>query len=168
MLDKILRRLGYQKIAKRSMTGFAAARTDRLVSSWNPANLSMDAVLRTQLPRIRARSRDLSINNPYIKKFIGMVAVNVLGPGGISFQSKLKFKNGSLDERSNIAIETAWKEWGRRRHSPDVNRETLLGPPSGPLPADGGAGRRNLHPPGAKLRKRAQVFPPAHRGRQRR
>lgn len=120
MLEKILRRLGYQRIAKRSMTGFAAARTDRLVSSWNPANLSMDAVLRTQLPRIRARSRDLSINNPYVKKFIGMVAVNVLGPGGISFQSKLKFKNGSLDERSNIAIETAWKEWGRRRHSPDV------------------------------------------------
>ena len=166
MLDKILRRLGYQKIAKRSMTGFAAARTDRLVSSWNPANLSMDAVLRTQLPRIRARSRDLSINNPYIKKFIGMVAVNVLGPGGISFQSKLKFKNGSLDERSNIAIETAWKEWGRRRHSPDVTGKPP-GPPSGPLPADGGATAKSSSARCETSKTRTGI-PPAHRGRQRR
>lgn len=120
MLDRIMKRLGYRKIAKRSTTGFAAARTDRLVASWNPANLTMDAVLRAQLPKIRARSRDLSINNPYLKKFIGMVSVNVLGPSGISFQSKIKLEDNSLDEKANSSIESAWKEWGRRRSSPDV------------------------------------------------
>jgi lambda family phage portal protein len=120
MLERILQKFGYRKVGKRSATGFAAARTDRLVSSWNPANLTMDAVLRAQLPRIRARSRDLSINNPYMKKFIGMVSVNVLGHGGISFQSKIKRPDGSLDEKLNRAIEAAWQQWGRRRHSPDV------------------------------------------------
>jgi len=120
MIERIMKKFGYRRVGKRSTTGFAAARTDRIVSSWNPANLTMDAVLRAQLPRIRARSRDLSINNPYMKKFIGMVSVNVLGPGGISFQSKLKLKDGNLDEKANRAVETAWKEWGRRRNSPDV------------------------------------------------
>ncbi|HQG29093.1 MAG TPA: phage portal protein, partial [Candidatus Ozemobacteraceae bacterium] len=120
MLERIMRKLGYQRIGKRSVSGFSAARADRLVASWSPANLTIDEMLRAQLPRIRARSRDLSINNPYVKKFIGMVCINVLGPNGISYQSKVRKADWSMDEKLNIAVEAAWKEWGFRRNSPDV------------------------------------------------
>lgn len=125
MIEKLLHKVGLQRIKPKSgkrenVSGFAAASQGRLVASWNPVNMSMDAMMRYQLRLIRARSRDLSVNNPYIKKFVGMVITNVLGPTGINFQSQIKLKNGKFDTTKNDLIEAAWKKWGEKKNSPDV------------------------------------------------
>ncbi len=118
MFGRIMSKLGYVK--KAAARNFKAADTGRLVASWNPTNISSDGILRYQLSKLRARSRDLSINNPYMKKFVDMVLINVLGATGINFQSKIKLADGSFDELKNREIEARWAFWGKRRNMPDV------------------------------------------------
>lgn len=118
MFNKILKRFGYAKLKKRSYSG---AGTGRLYASWSPSNYSSDAILRTTLKTLRARSRELERNNDYAKKFIRMVKTNVVGKSGIMLQCDIKKpieNNNARDPEPDVAtneeIETSFKEWSKR------------------------------------------------------
>jgi lambda family phage portal protein len=113
-LDKIARRLGYVPRAKRTATGFAAADVSRLTASLAGETEQINNVLRYQLRRLRARSRQLAQNNPYGKRFAAMVVDNVCGPTPFRLQAKVKFKSGKLDTTSNARIESCFKSWSRK------------------------------------------------------
>lgn len=98
----------------RGSRSFSAARIDRLTEGWTSQSLTTDADLRLQLPILRARSRDLWMNNDYAKKFFRLVRVNVVGHTGIRMQNKAKDPNGNLDSRANDMIEAAWRHWGKK------------------------------------------------------
>lgn len=112
LMDRLMARLGYAKPARRS-TGFAAAEISRLTASLAGETEMINNTLRYQLRVLRARSRQLSQNNPYGRRFAQMVVDNVCGPTPFRLQGKVKFKNGRLDSVLNAKIEHAWRDWGR-------------------------------------------------------
>ena len=69
---------------------YAGAETSRLLSDWVTQSASANSDIRQGLTNLRARSRDLAINNDYGSKF---------------------FK---FDKFANDTLEAAWKDWGRR------------------------------------------------------
>ena len=95
---------------------FSAAQIGRLLGDFTTQNYSIDSDLRRALKILKARSRDLSLNNPYAKKFDGTLRQNIVGPNGINLQVLSKSRTGKLDKLANKKVEKAWKRAGKRGH----------------------------------------------------
>ncbi|HSW65199.1 MAG TPA: phage portal protein [Dissulfurispiraceae bacterium] len=93
---------------------YAAAKVDNLTADWLTSGQTSDEILRWSLSRMRERSRELSQNNDYMKNFLRKLRINVVGPNGISMQSKARKMNGVLDKTKNDLIEAAWREFNKR------------------------------------------------------
>jgi lambda family phage portal protein len=100
-----------QKTAALKRT-YQGAVSNRLTGDWTIFSSSTRSELRSQLRNLRARSRDLARNDPYMKKFLSMVRSNVIGPHGIKLQAKLSDADGALDSETTRHVEQKWKEWG--------------------------------------------------------
>jgi lambda family phage portal protein len=116
LIDRVLRKFGYQKSKPLTRRTFEAAAVNRLTMDWGTTPFSADWDIRYTLRQLRARSRDLSNNNEYARKFIKMCVSNVVGPDGIMFRSTMKDKNGRPDKGNNQAVMDAWAEWGKREN----------------------------------------------------
>jgi capsid protein len=108
-LDRF-RRKQEAKIAKRN---YAGVNTGRLFADFVSSERSADSELRPALRMLRNRSRDLSINNEYIRRYFELLKVNVIGEKGAFFQSKATDSIGNLDQTGNQAVENAFKMWGK-------------------------------------------------------
>jgi lambda family phage portal protein len=95
---------------------FAAANQDRLTASFTGSALSPDEAIRRDLRKLRARSRQLCMDNDYAKKFLHMLQANVVGVNGIRLQARTTWPDGMADEEDNQVIEKAWAEWCRPRY----------------------------------------------------
>jgi lambda family phage portal protein len=95
-------------------SAYKAAVLHRLTNTWTRSNLSADAAVYKDLSILRARSRDLAINNDYGRRFLNLVKQNVVGPDGIMLQVRSRFASGKLDKTGNDIIEAAWREWGKK------------------------------------------------------
>jgi len=96
---------------------YSGAKNSNSTADWLTTGLVADELLRWQLPKLRERSRDLQMNNDYMKNFLRKLKVNVIGANGIQMQSKARLKNGTIDKRSNELVEQAWKRWTKRRNA---------------------------------------------------
>lgn len=92
---------------------YAGSLQDRLTQSFTGEYASANEVVRQSLCRLRARSRELVMDNDYAKNYIRILQRNVIGPKGIRLQAKARRPDGTLDASDNAAIESAWQEWGR-------------------------------------------------------
>lgn len=101
------------KRAKPARRGFDAANTGRLFSDWLTLPKSADSDLRYTLKAIRARSRDLCQNNDYARRYLDLVATNIVGAKGITLQVRAREPDGRLDQIANQTLETAFYAWGR-------------------------------------------------------
>lgn len=90
---------------------FEAAQQSRLAFGWNSTASRMDAEIRMDLQALRNRSRDLSINNPYARKFLQMCATNVVGSQGFTFQSTITDNSGQPDTMARDAVEAMFAQW---------------------------------------------------------
>ncbi len=90
---------------------FTAAIHSRLTSGWFSTTDNINQELRTDLDKLRARSRDLSKNNDYAKKFINMVVANVVGTNGFNLQSRVMSNETTEDKPATNAIELAWHDF---------------------------------------------------------
>lgn len=94
---------------------FEAAEYTRLTEGWRGTHGSIDQDIYTKLAPLRARSRWLSYNNDYARKFLSMVQTNVVGPQGVKLQAMPMLPDGvTVDERDSKAIEKAWARWCER------------------------------------------------------
>ena len=93
---------------------FQAARVDRLTASWEASVNSINQELRSDLDRLRARSRDLVKNNDHARKFQKLVISNVVGPSGFLLQSRVHDAPNKPDQFASAAIESAFYDWCRR------------------------------------------------------
>lgn len=109
--DRLLGRSATPKTAARA---FNAARVDRLTASWIASTNSINQELRNDLDRLRARSRDLSKNNDYARKFKKMCVTNIVGPSGFKLQARVMNLPNQPDGLANDAIEAGFAEWSRR------------------------------------------------------
>jgi lambda family phage portal protein len=92
---------------------YAAANQGRLFEDFKASNRSADTELRPALTVLRNRARDLARNDPYAKRFLNLMRVNVVGEGGLNMQVKARNADGSLDVIGNDQIEIAWVDWCR-------------------------------------------------------
>lgn len=92
-----------------------AAMTGHDTASWQADGLHINASTEYGLSVARARSRDAAMNNPWGRRFVGMVRRNILGPRGVRYQARVRFgSSGLLRTATNDALESAWDAWGRR------------------------------------------------------
>ncbi len=89
---------------------FDAAKQTRLVASWASIVRSINTDLREGIDPVRARARDLAQNEPMVKKYLSLVAANVVGSIGLTLQAKV-MEGEIADKQANTAIESAWWKW---------------------------------------------------------
>lgn len=90
---------------------FEGAKSSRLTSGWQTVSTKIDGEIKLDLVALRARARDLSINDSYARKFIHMAAANVVGSNGFILQSQVNDPNGQSDSMARKAIENAYVQW---------------------------------------------------------
>jgi len=90
---------------------FKGAEGGRLLGDWRVSMADIDKEIRSSIHRLRARTRDLERNNPYVGQMLNLYAVNVIGATGPALQQQVRFKNGKLDDKTNDAIEDAFRRW---------------------------------------------------------
>jgi len=105
---------GVRSKGKRRVKTFSAADFNRLTSSWNRMNTSIDRDLQLQLPYLRARSRDLCANNEYARRFMHQCRTNIVGATGVTLQNRAMDANNTLDTIANAAIESHFKKWSMK------------------------------------------------------
>lgn len=84
-------------IAARS---YSAAAINRLTADFTTTNVSPDTDLILGLRIMRARSRQLAKNDPYMRRFLRLVDKNVVGPNGIG-----------LNTPDAPEVESSWYGW---------------------------------------------------------
>lgn len=99
-------------------SGFAAGAVGRLTASLASYSNSINADLDTSLPIIRARARHLAANNEYGRRFLSLVASNVVGRNNPQLQVRATFaaqkgQPPTLDKAANDAIEIHYARWGK-------------------------------------------------------
>lgn len=103
----------------RPRAGFDAGGISRINAQWGISAGNANRELRFGLANMRARSRDMERNDPYAKKFLELVEINLVGPNGISMQSRagdtgpapdFKFVQ---DKAANSIIEREWAAFSR-------------------------------------------------------
>jgi len=83
----------------------------RLLADWVLGGGDINDEIRGDMRRVRARARDLAKSNAYIKQFLNMVSVNVIGPNGFALNAMIENGRGKLLTSVNDKIEAAWDEW---------------------------------------------------------
>ena len=86
---------------------FDAAKINRLLNDWVTSSNSMDADIKSGLSVLRARSRDLCQNNDYGRRFLWLLASNVVGSAGIRMQAK------TGDKAVDDELERGWQNWSK-------------------------------------------------------
>lgn len=116
MIDSLFRRFGYVKRQppRTFMRSYTGAAYNRLTQSWRYPVSSADTEIKAALRMLRARSRELTRNNDYARKFVKMCVSNVVGPKGIQLQNRAKNPDGRPDRMANAMIEAAWDDFCRK------------------------------------------------------
>lgn len=93
--------------------GFKGADFSRLTMDWAPTLVPANEEIRDALPRLRARARELKRNNPYVRQYLNLLRVNVVGPEGFRLQAQVRNNDGRLAKLLNDRIEAAWADFSR-------------------------------------------------------
>ena len=123
--DWIAKRAGYVKPAEptRKKRSFNAAQVGRLTEGWGTTPTPIDFEIKSALKVLRARAREQSQNNDYIRRFMGLIRSNVVGPKGAILRPRIVDVQGASigrpDRLANDAISKGWADWGKYG-SPEV------------------------------------------------
>lgn len=98
--------------------GFAGAAVGRLTASLSSWSGSVNADLDASLVVMRARARALAANNEHGRRFLSLVAANVVGRANPKLQVRVmrpaqRGKPQELAKSTNDAVEIHWERWGR-------------------------------------------------------
>ena len=108
VFDRIAEKFGYSKQKPVKRRSYAGAKIDRLSFNWAHSILSADQDIFRSLQVLRARSRELANNNGYVKKYLNLLKINVVGPTGMTLQVAAKDDNDRMDSGANlIAIDNS-------------------------------------------------------------
>ncbi|PCJ55315.1 MAG: phage portal protein [Planctomycetota bacterium] len=91
---------------------FASAKTGRLIDDWKAGTESINSDIKNSITKVRQRSKDLSLNNDYIKKYLKLFRKNVVGDQGFRLKSLARdLKSKKIDENAVDVIEETWKDF---------------------------------------------------------
>lgn len=106
-----MKREWWSGLAGVTSAGFAGAGVNRLTQSLAQWSGSINADLDGNLSILRARARQLCANNEHGRRFLSLVANNVIGHAGPVLQVRAYMMSGGLDKTANDAVEMAWAQW---------------------------------------------------------
>ena len=86
---------------------YSGANTGRLFADFASQTRSSDQELKRSLRILRNRCRELARNDEYVRRYLGLLKTNVVGPTGVNLQAKARNSDGSLDRPGNKIIENA-------------------------------------------------------------
>ena len=127
-LDPIARALGYAPTKRAGanprtaqIRSYAAAAVNRLTADFTIQNVSPDTDLFRDMRIMRARSRQLSKNDPYFVQFRSLIRKNLVGAEGLrlNVRSVSNYKqDGTIvyDVMANRMIEQAFTEFSRKQN----------------------------------------------------
>lgn len=104
------------RIRPRRQRVFAGARVDRLTEDFFSGTTSGSGEMRTDLRRLRNRSRTLYRDTAEAKRFCSLFPENVIGESGILLKPAALLRDGNRDARVNDAVLEAWERWGEPEH----------------------------------------------------
>ncbi len=93
--------------------GFAAAKYNRLTADMFRGSRSADQDLFQDNRALRGIARGLALNNFAARKYLQMVAQNVVGPNGILMQAKVTGVNGKETAQTRVINRRLEEEWNR-------------------------------------------------------
>jgi len=97
---------------------FNSGESNRLTGDWPTMPVPIDWIIHRYQRTLVARSREQSMNNDYVKAYFRLQRQNIVGPAGIMFQSKAQ------DDQARIAIENAFRDWGKRENCDVTGRRS--------------------------------------------
>lgn len=95
---------------------------DQISAHFQGTFVSMDEDLSRTWKRLVARSRELALNNPYMKRFLQLSSTAVVGQPGIRMQSRAEDASGNPDEALQKQIEDRFRDFERRENC-DLRRK---------------------------------------------
>ena len=101
---RVLNRLAHLG-GKRSV--FKGAEISRLWLDWVASPISADQEIFNDFLRLRARAREMRRNHPLIRKYLKLLANNVVGPNGFKLRARVRNNDGKLATPINKKIEAA-------------------------------------------------------------
>lgn len=104
--------LGSKMAPTRGRAFHAAAASNRLTADFLTGGSSGTQEARADLATLRRRARQLSRDNPYARRYLALLADNVVGPDGLTLQSRTVNASGQPNQALNRQIETAFRAWG--------------------------------------------------------
>jgi len=109
-----------KKVVRQLVTGkrrsYKAAQESDALYGWTSSPVSINSVLRTNLTKLRARSREQCKANDYAKRYLGLLKSNVIGSLGIVTSAKSKGVDGKPDILANQTINRHFKRWAKKRN----------------------------------------------------
>lgn len=103
-----------RKLFSRMMAGMFKSSFVDPNDKWVAIPMPPDQYITMRQPALVARSREQWSNNDYVRGYVRRCRQNIVGAHGIKLQAKATLANGKADKNANDAIESAWKEWGKR------------------------------------------------------
>ena len=103
---------------------FSGALNSRLTAAMAGYSLALNADLDVALVPLRSRARQLAHNTEFGRRFLSLVANNVIGRHGPLLQVRAKLASGTLDKAANDAVELAW---ARHLSKFDIRAQMSLG-----------------------------------------
>lgn len=116
----------FMRHGKRS---FQAATINKQTSSFLSADVSLNALLESQLPIMRARSRFLSRNTAPGRRFLSLLKNNVVGPSGFRLHMQAGEYQGQkwvLDTIANQTITAGFLDWGQAEHCDAAGQSSFI------------------------------------------
>jgi lambda family phage portal protein len=110
--------------------GYNAARWTRLTSDWSTSQTTANQEIRRDLRALRARSRELARNKGVMRKFLSMMASNVVGSQGITLRVIFDPHGNSTTERDaelSKQVEAAFTEWSRPENASASGKLSWIG-----------------------------------------
>lgn len=104
------------EIAERAAAkrGYAAAAKKARYGDFKSSRGSADYELREGLVQIRNKARYLARNSSVMRRFLLLLSINVVGPNGFIFQSRVRRLSGDMDDSLNKRVEADFKRWSKR------------------------------------------------------
>ena len=102
-----------------SVRSFSGGKSSELLADFTGQQSSPNSDIYRDWSKMHFRAKDLAQNNPYVKRFITSMAINVIGPKGIQLQMDVRDPGGEVDEMANEEIERGWREFSSRYFTTD-------------------------------------------------
>lgn len=111
--------------AMRLVGGIDAARIDRFAETWTGTPVTPDEMIRLWHRILQARSRDMAVNDPYMRNFVRRARVNIIGHGP-HLKCAVKMSSGQRDDiKTNAAVMQSWQEWKGAENCDVTGTETF-------------------------------------------